>query len=258
MAQRKTIKGDFLKFLGTAGARFVMIKQLRHSGGIWISSGGTQVLVDPGPGSLVRALSSRPKLNPEKLDGVILTHRHIDHSNDINVIMEAMTDGGFKKRGIVFCPQDSLEGDPIIFHYVRPYVETITPLKERKNYCIGGFSFETSMRHIHPAETYGIKFSLNGNSVGLMSDTRAFEGLKNFYRVHTLILPVVFPEPRPGIDHLSMDEARELIREIKPQRAIMTHFGMRMIAAKPHIQAEKLTDELGIQVIAATDGMTIT
>ena len=89
---------NFIKFLGTAGARFVVIKQLRKSGGIWISLDDTNLLIDPGPGSLVRCLSSKPKLNPTKLDGIILTHRHIDHSNDINIMIEAMTNGGHKKK----------------------------------------------------------------------------------------------------------------------------------------------------------------
>ena len=38
---------DFIKFLGTAGARFVMIKQLRASGGIWVSAAGRNILIDP-------------------------------------------------------------------------------------------------------------------------------------------------------------------------------------------------------------------
>jgi phosphoribosyl 1,2-cyclic phosphodiesterase len=263
MAQGKIIAeeknaGDFLKFLGTAGARFVMIKQLRHSGGMWISAHGAQVLVDPGPGSLVRCLTSRPKLEPSNLDGIILTHRHIDHCNDINVMIEAMTEGGFKKRGRVFCPQDALKGDPVIFEYLRGFVEKIELLKKRTKYRVGAFSFETSMRHIHPAQTYGLKFSLNDKSVGLMTDTRAFDGLKDFYKVNTLIMSVVFPERRPGIDHLSLEEAKELAQELKPRRLILSHFGMRMLAAKPYVQAQKLEQELGIEVIAATDGMTIT
>ncbi|HDD64611.1 MAG TPA: MBL fold metallo-hydrolase, partial [Firmicutes bacterium] len=32
---------DFIKFLGTGGARFVVITQLRASGGIWISIDNT-------------------------------------------------------------------------------------------------------------------------------------------------------------------------------------------------------------------------
>ena len=114
---------DTLKFLGTAGARFVVSKQLRKSGGLWLSIDNTNVLIDPGPGSLIRCLSSKPKLNPMDLDGIILTHRHIDHSNDINILIEAMTNGGFKKKGVVFAPSDALDDDPVILKYVRDYVE---------------------------------------------------------------------------------------------------------------------------------------
>ena len=101
MAEVKQERTNYIKFLGTAGARFVMIKQLRASGGLWVSSGETNILIDPGPGSIVRCASSRPKLDPGKLDAIILTHRHLDHANDINVMIEAMTEGGFKKRGVL-------------------------------------------------------------------------------------------------------------------------------------------------------------
>ncbi len=78
---------DFLKFLGTGGARFVVSQQLRASGGIWLSFQGTQLLIDPGPGALVKCLSSQPKLDPFKLDGIVLTHRHLDHVADVNILI---------------------------------------------------------------------------------------------------------------------------------------------------------------------------
>jgi len=76
MAGLKQERKDYIKFLGTSGARFVMIKQLRASGGLWVSCGTSNILIDPGPGSIVRCASSRPKLDPGKLDAIILTHRH--------------------------------------------------------------------------------------------------------------------------------------------------------------------------------------
>ena len=91
MIRRRNQSDHWIKFLGTAGARFVMIRQLRASVGLWLKSGSTHVLIDPGPGCLVRCSSVRPKLDPTGLNAIILTHRHLDHANDINVMIEAMT-----------------------------------------------------------------------------------------------------------------------------------------------------------------------
>jgi phosphoribosyl 1,2-cyclic phosphodiesterase len=213
-------------------------------------------LIDPGPGSIVRCASSRPKLDPSTLDAIILTHRHLDHCNDINVMIEAMTEGGFKKRGVVFCPADALSPDPVILKYLHGFPQEIRLLEPQKNYSVGNFEFETSMEHIHPVQTYGIKFSLGGKTVSILSDTRYFKNLETFYASDVLILFVVLVEPRPGIDHMSLKEAVELIRTLRPQKTILTHFGMRMLTAKPHILARQIADESGLEVVAAADGMT--
>ncbi|MFH1397245.1 MAG: MBL fold metallo-hydrolase [Candidatus Omnitrophota bacterium] len=249
--------GDYIKFLGTAGARFVMIKQLRSSGGFWVSYKGTNVLIDPGPGSIVRCSTSKPKLDPLKLDAVILTHRHLDHCGDINVMIEAMTEGGFKKKGVVFCPQDALKGDPVIFKYLRAFPERIEVLKARRDYKVGEFKFQVSMRHDHRVETYGLKFRMNNKSIGILIDTRYFKGLKDFYQVDTLIISVVFVQPRTDIDHLSIVDVKTLIKEIRPKKTILTHFGMKMLMARPDLIAKELSRELKREVVAAYDGMVL-
>ena len=43
---------NFIKYLGTSGGRFSMIRQLRSTGGLWFRYGGVQGVIDPGPGSL--------------------------------------------------------------------------------------------------------------------------------------------------------------------------------------------------------------
>ena len=248
---------NYIKFLGTAGARFVMINQLRASGGLWISYKGRNVLVDPGPGSIVRCATSRPKLDPSKLDALILTHRHLDHANDINVMIEAMTEGGFKKKGILFCPKDAIEEDPVVLRHTRGLLEKIEILEANKTYHTGDFAFQTSMKHIHPVETYGIKFNMGRESISLLTDTKYFVGLEDFYKTDILIICVVFFQAKAGIDHLCLADAEQLIGRIKPRKAILTHFGMTMLKAKPHIQAEELSKRLGIEVVAAYDGMTL-
>ncbi len=161
---------NYIKFLGTAGARFVMLKQLRSSGGIWISYEGSNIIIDPGPGSLVRCAMSRPKLDPTKLDGIILTHRHLDHSNDLNVMIEAMTEGGFKKKGVVFMPEDAIGRDPIILKHLREVMEKVTVLKENEHYRVGNINFEAPLKLKHPVETYGLRFHLR-ETVAFITDT---------------------------------------------------------------------------------------
>jgi ribonuclease BN (tRNA processing enzyme) len=252
---------NFIKFLGTAGARIVVTKQLRASGGIWLSLDETNVLIDPGPGTLVRCISSRPKLNPLLLDGIIVTHKHLDHSNDINIMIEAMTEGGFNKKGKVFAPKDALEEDPVILKYVRNYVNEIEILKEGGKYILKNINFTTPVKHIHSVETYGLKITGSKITIALITDTLYFNGLENFYKSDVLILNTVRLEPKANlkydIQHLTIKDARKIIDCLKPSLAILTHFGMTILRAKPWEIADKMSSDLGIKVIAANDGMQI-
>lgn len=248
---------NVVKFLGTAGARFVVMKQLRASGGLWFTLDGTHVLVDPGPGALIRCLTSRPKLDPQDLEGIILTHRHLDHSNDINIMIEAMTNGGFKKKGVVFAPRDALEGDPVILKYARDQVNKIEILKEKGVYQVGNISFETPIRLRHGVETYGINFRGKTSSISLITDTDYFTGLASHFTGDILIINVVMLQDKNTIEHLCLQEAEQIIEVNKPRLAILTHFGMGMVKAKPWEIAEHLTKKLGVTVIAARDGMQI-
>ncbi len=252
---------DFLKFLGTAGARFVVSRQLRASGGLWLSAGGEEVLIDPGPGALVRCLSSRPKLDPFTLNGVILTHRHLDHSNDINVIIEAMTNGGRNRKGFLYAPRDAFDSpDPVVQIYARAFLEKIEYLEEGKTIHRPSFTLDTPVRHQHPVETYGLRFFLPYGNISLITDTAFFPALLDHYRgSDILILNVVIFQDHVDnkIYHLNFKKAVEIIEGIGPKAAVLTHFGMTMLQQKPYLLAQDLQEKLGIKVIAASDGLTL-
>ena len=260
MAKQGEKEGEnWLKFLGTAGARFVVTKQLRASGGLWACLEGVNVLVDPGPGCLVRCLNSKPRLDPTRLDALLLSHRHLDHSNDINLMMEAMSEGGFKRRGRVFVPGEALEEDPVVLRYVRGYVEEIVPLKAGGRYQLGpGVRFRTPIAHQHGTETYGFVFETPKHTLSYITCTLFFPELAKAYAgCDTLLINTVRlkGDERKDIKHLTLDDARTLIRAIKPRTTLLTHFGMTMIRAKPWELAKKLSEETGVEVIAARDGM---
>ncbi|MFH0754179.1 MAG: MBL fold metallo-hydrolase [Candidatus Omnitrophota bacterium] len=249
----------FIKFLGTGGARFVASRQIRATGGLWLNFKDTNLYIDPGPGAVVRMHASKERFDPIHLDGIVITHKHLDHANDVNIMIEAMTDGGFKKRGVLFCPEDAVNGDPVVLNYVRAYLDKIVFLKEKESYHVKDISFSTPVRHIHPVETYGVIFHLN-KTIGLIADTRFFDDLPDMYRVDYLIVNVLRINPiekHDVVDHLAVNDFVRIVEHIKPEIAIMTHFGMNLIREKPYRLAEKLKKETGINIIAAHDGMKL-
>jgi ribonuclease BN (tRNA processing enzyme) len=253
-----------ITFLGTGGARFMIISQLLASGGMWFNLGGTQFLVDPGPGCIIQTTSR--KLNPKNLSAIIVSHRHLDHAADVNVMTEAMTDGGNHRHGRLFAPYDALETEPVILNHLRRRLDGVEILKAGGNYTIGNVSLSTPVRHFHGAvENYGLVYRTGKYTIAHITDTRYFEDLPKYYsNCDLLIMNIVFLEARPRseltyesvpVEHLTAPDAERLVREIKPKIAIMTHFGTSMWRAKPALVAEQLTQKTGIRVMAATDGL---
>jgi len=261
--------------LGSGGARIVVAKQLRASGGIWFSLGGTRFLLDPGPGALVRMTGSRHRLDPTKLAGILLSHRHLDHSGDVNNMIEAMTMGGTEPRGRLFAPSDALEGDdPVVLKYVRRFLDEVVTLKEGGSYELGGVRFSCPVRHQHRGEVYGFRFQTGqvstdyadstdgserraaGLTLSYIADTRYFPELVEHYRADVVIMNVVRLKPS-DLDHLHASDAEELVKAIRPRLAVLSHFGMKMLAARPWVIAREMSERTGCQVVAATDGMLI-
>ena len=249
--------GISIRFLGTGGARFVVAKQIRASGGMWIRFGETQVHVDPGPGALVRALATIPPQRPAELDAIVLSHKHLDHAGDVNAMIEAMAQGGWKPRGAVFAPRDTWEGDSVLLPYARRFVPRHEIVDEHGGpYFINDVEVRASIRHRHPVETYGLHFRYAGKTLSYLPCTRFFEGLVEDYRKHApdvLVINVLRYADSLDVDHLTFDEARRVIAGIRPRAAIMTHFGTRMLERDPRRLAYELEDELGIKVYAAAD-----
>ncbi|RUM88761.1 MAG: MBL fold metallo-hydrolase [Thermodesulfatator sp.] len=248
-----------IKFLGTAGARYVVARQLRASGGVYIEADSTRLILDPGPGTLV--YMAKEGLRVEKLHGIVVTHGHLDHAADLNILVDALTEGGFKRRGRVFLPREALYGEnSVLLPYLRSYLEEIQVLTPQTEYRLGNITFRTSIRHHHPAETYGVIFELSGTRVGFVVDTLYFPQLLESYRgCQVLVLNVVRykPHPSPEVQHLCVAHVREMLAALRPERAVLTHFGMTMIRAHPKQVAQRLTKETGVPTVAAWDGMTL-
>jgi ribonuclease BN (tRNA processing enzyme) len=247
---------DRIIFLGTGGARYVVFQQIRASGGMWMELDGTRILIDPGPGSLVKMRGRRERLNPMDLDGVVLSHAHLDHSGDLNIVVEAMTGGGFRKRGLVLLPGEALDEPGVLLDYLRDCVDGLVAMKEGGSYRVAKVLLQTPLRHIHGVETYGINFSVKGLTISYISDSRYTDKLREVYTGKVLIINVVRSKPS-NLDHLCLEDAEKIITAVRPDVAVLTHFGMTVLRAKPWLVAKKMSERTGLKVIAARDGMTL-
>lgn len=251
---------DQVKFLGTAGARHVVATQLRHSGGLVYTLGGFRLWVDPGPGALVRALASRPKVDPARIDAVLVTHRHLDHAGDATAVVEAMTGGGFKRCGALLAPADALDGEAVVFRYAQAFPARVERLTAGASFALApGIALATPLLHDHGVETYGYRLTAPGLSVGHVVDTFWMDALPEAYAGVDVLL--VNATRLQGGDrrllHLGADDAERLVAAVRPGLAVLTHFGMQLLRQGPERVALAISERTGVPTVAARDGQAL-
>lgn len=251
-----------ITLLGTGGGRFATITQKRRTAGIRIISEGLNMHLDPGPGALIYSI--REGLNPQKLSAVFVSHCHPDHYTDAEVLIEAMTKGTTKKRGVLVASKSVLHGnelgfDPVISRYHQQMPERVVEALPNTKFQVGNINvLVTEARHTDP-DTVGFRFeTLEFGDFAYSSDTEYFEGIGKYYEgVRLLVLCVMRPSGKPWKGHMTTNDAIKIIEEAHPEQAVLTHFGMQMIFKGPTREAKLVEEETGVPTIAAADGMQI-
>lgn len=235
----------------------VVTSQLRKSGGMWLVLNGKNILLDPGPGCLMRSVELG--FHPGRLDAIVLSHKHIDHSNDINIMIEAMSGGSFRPRGVLFAPKDALDGsDPVVLKYVRSYIRNnIKVLAPGSRWSLDGVQIEVAATMAHAdVEAYGLKFSFGRKTLGYITDTKLFPGLADaFTGCDCLIVNMVRITHDARFEHLTPEDVIKVLRVARPKKAILNHFGMQVVKAGPDAIARRIETDTGVSTIAAADGM---
>lgn len=261
----KTIKNfeypkNFLKYIGTSGGRFSMIRQIRSTGGLWFRYGGVQGVIDPGPGSLARICAAQPALDIASAYVVMLTHKHIDHSTDVNVIIEGMTHGGFDSRGVLIAPDDALRGpDPVVLRYSQKKIPKVKIPEEGGTIDLGrGVVVEPVIHLHHGVDCFGYIFRADGlPEWGIISDSRMMPYFSHRYSTCAFLsINATFPDKKPKLDHISVAEARALLMKIHPKTAVLTHLGA-MLTTCDNADCMQNLDTPETKILPATDGMVV-
>ncbi len=245
-----------VRFLGTAGGRLVTFRLIKRSGGFLVSQNGSYLHVDPGPGAFVYL--KELGIDYRDIDLVVLSHLHLDHSADLNTVIEAATDGGKFKNVSLFAPKTAIEGeDRVLLPYLRKRLVKEEFLEEGKELFYKDWKVKAVIKHRHhKTETYGL---LINDEIIYVSCAGFEERMLELYPKgkSLMIINTTFYKRRPNVEHLSVEDAEILIRELKPKRAVITHYSMEMLEKNPDEVAKELSEKTGIKVLAAKDGMEV-
>ncbi len=247
-----------LRFLGTGGGRFSTIFQSRATGGLYIES-GVKIHIDPGPGAILHMKNYG--INPTKIDYLLISHCHPDHYTDGEILVEGMTQGGRKRRGMLLASKSVLEGVGDIGPAISKYHKSLINHKHLSPgdfLNLGPVDLEaTPSVHSDPT-TVGFKIHTPNGTISYVADTSLSDEVVEAHKgARILILPVTRPRNSRIDWHLSTEDAVEFIRKIEPEITFFTHFGLKMVRAEPEIEAYWAQEKSGYRVMAAKDGMRV-
>ncbi|MDR1509576.1 MAG: MBL fold metallo-hydrolase [Synergistaceae bacterium] len=260
MPYRTTNTDNFIRFLGTAGTRFIMLSQRRSSGGIWFSYGSARGVIDPGPGSLVRICEAGPPLSPMDINAIIVTHRHIDHSSDVNALAEGMTLMARAPKGLVLLTRDCMEnGDGVLMRYLCGKIKSIAFHEDGAAVSLSdGTTVESVAHSHHGVQCYGLIFRKDSLPAwGVISDTAPLPHFTERYaECELLVINTTLMYPRARLDHMAVTDVESLLEFLRPKTAVLTHMGNDLLDRGGEYISKQLSSER-TKVIAAVDGLTL-
>ncbi|NOZ59101.1 MAG: MBL fold metallo-hydrolase [Euryarchaeota archaeon] len=245
-------------FLGSGGGRWTTLTQRLRTGGIRLH-GESRIHLDPGPGAIVNL--AQAGISALRTDAVVVSHSHPDHYNDAEILVEAMTRGMRTTRGTFAGSRSAVEGvediGPVLSRYHASKVKEMLVLEPGGRVSINGLAVEAlPAKHSDPTNV-GLSFAYDEGVVSYISDTEYFPGMEEGYRgARVLIVNVIRPANRRIPWHLCTEDVIKILHEVRPELAILNHFGMTMIGLA-ETEARRVERKTGVKTIAARDFMRI-
>lgn len=247
-------------FLGTAGDVMVMGKQLRGSGGIILQYDGMQFHINPGPGSLVRY--KQFDISARETDVVLVSRNTTLHANDVTAVVDAMTNGGLDKKGVIVSTPQAIEGNQLRHGIVEPfaqhYVERTIALKLGDKVALNNVEITPTPTEHSDSDGIGFLISTPKFLLSYVGDTKyAKKVTKAHEPADILILNVPFIIQKGEEPGLTVDDAIKFIQDVRPILAIITGFGVKMVESDILEQVRKIQLETKVQTLAAKDGLIL-
>ena len=166
---------------------------------------------------------------------LLVSHNHLNHANDVNAVISAMTYNGFDKKGVLVANNTAINGSEKSKPYLRDFykgcLERYIVLEEGQHVGINEVEIE-ALKTKHSEKAIGFKFFTPLYTLAYSSDTKySVEILEEYKNSNILILNVPFLKKEQ--ESLSKEDAIKIINEVKPKLTIITHFGIDFLRADP-------------------------
>lgn len=230
MALRVTVLGASAPYPAPGGA----------CPGYLVEGGGAAVLIDCGSGVVANLLRVLPL---ERLDAVVLSHLHADHTGDLSVLYHAWRLRAWPRRGDrrplpVYAPQDP-PGE--FCRLGAGEVLVARGITAADTLAFGGLVLRFA-RTRHPLYTLAVAAEADGRRVVYTADTGPCDEVRDLAAGADLLLceASALERDRPlaeAAGHLTVGQAVALAREAGVGRLVLTHLF-------PEYRSEELAEEL--------------
>jgi|TARA_B100001964_G_C14178186_1_gene574880 ribonuclease BN (tRNA processing enzyme) len=207
-------------------------------------------------------MAKEADINLRANTALFVTHNHLNHCNDLNAVIDAMTYSGFDKKGVLVANNTVINGSenrqPFLHKYYRDCLERFIILEEGRKVGINDIEIKAiRAKHSEP-NAIGFKFITPNYTLTYTGDTAySAETISEYENSNVLILNVPCLKKEESRNNLCKEDVIKIIKKVNPRLAIITHFGVNFLKADPLYEIREIQRETDCQVIAAKDGMVV-
>ena len=216
------------------------------------SDGKTTVLIDTSPDLRWQLINA----GVERLDGVLLTHPHADHTHGIDDLRPLVI--AMRKRIDIHmdAPTSAVVTDKFSYIFATPAGSSYPPILREKRLIAGeacalagpGGAIEATPFDLDHGDINALGFRIGALAYSPDLIDIPEQSLRHLEGLDVWIIDALRYAPHPS--HLSLDQALAWIARMRPKRAILTNL-------HTDLDYETLSGQLPANVVPAYDGMRI-